>query len=563
MTWWAASRLRTKIFVAFSALVIGLLLASLWLVELAVSRQAERSLTSELVVTGEVFRQLLAEREERLTSNSVLLTGDFALKRALATYDPATLATVAVNYRERSGVDLLWILDETGHVLADAAGREAAGTSDGERPPVAAARATGKPAAAIAAVGDALVQLVAVPVLGPDIIGLLVLGANIDDATARDLQTRTGSSVSFLTADRLFASSWDVRTRGRLVLPTTDGGEPFLSKLPDGRHLSLLVPVAASLTSPLQALVQRSWDEALAPLRALRRRMALIGAGALLVALAVGVAIAHGVTAPIATLVAGMREVLRGNLEHRVAVTRRDEIGFLATSFNEMTGGLAERARIRAMIDKVVSPEVAHELLARGLALGGELREVTVLFADLRDSTALGERLTPTALLELLNAFLSRMAHAIEHEHGIVDKYVGDEIMAVFGAPLDLPDHAERAVAAAIGMIDALAALNAERVPAAPLRMGIGIASGTVIAGNVGSSERMNYTVLGDVVNLAARLQALTKEHDVGLLMNEATQAGAQTRFATRGLGTVTVRGRVATTTLYTVETSTVPPLRA
>ena len=553
MKWWATRRLRTKIFVAIAALVVGLLLVTLWLVEQAVSRQAERSLTRELMVTGEVFQQLLAEREERLMSNSILLTGDFALKRALATYDPATLATVAVNYRERSGVDLLWILDEQGQMLADAAGREPAGSKAADRPAIAAARTSGKPAAAIAAVGDGLVQLVAVPVLGPEMIGLLVLGTAIDDATARDLETRTGSSVTFLTADRLFASSWDPATRGRLVLPATGGGVPYLTRLPSGRHLSLLVPVAASLASPLHALVQRSWDEALAPLRSLRRRMTLIGFGALLVALGVGVAIAHGVTAPIVTLVTATREVLRGNLEHRVAVARHDEIGALATSFNEMTGGLEERARIRAVIDKVVSPEVAHELLARGLALGGELREVTVLFADLRDSTAIGERLTPTALLELLNAFLSRMAHAIEQERGIVDKYVGDEIMAVFGAPLDLPDHAERAVAAAIGMMDALAALNAERAPAAPLRMGIGIATGTVIAGNVGSAERMNYTVLGDVVNLAARLQGLTKEHDVGMLMNEATQAALPSRFATRSLGTVTVRGRAAPTTLYTL----------
>ena len=367
------------------------------------------------------------------------------------------------------------------------------------------------------------------------------------------IDPRTGSSVTFLTADRLYASSWDAGTRGRLVLPMEIGSTPFLSRLPDGRHLSLLVPVPASLASPLYALVQRSWDEALAPLRDLRRRMGLIGIGALLIAVGIGVAIAHGVTAPIETLVTGMREVRRGNLDHRVDVARRDEIGFLATSFNEMTGGLAERARIRAVIDKVVSPEVAHELLAHGLTLGGELREVSVLFADLRDSTALGERLTPTALLELLNGFLSRMAKAIEQERGIVDKYVGDEIMAVFGAPLDLPDHAARAVAAARAMMAALDALNAERAPAPPLRMGIGIASGTVIAGNVGSSERMNYTVLGDVVNLAARLQALTKEHGVGILMNETTQLGIQGRIATRELGTVTVRGRAAPTTLYTV----------
>ena len=553
MSWWTASRLRTKIFLAFSALIVGVLLLTLGLVEIQVRRQAERTLTRELVVTGEVFRQLLAERQDRLLSNSVLLTGDFALKRAISTYDPATLATVAVNYRERSGVDLLWILDESGHVLADASGREAAGADARDRPPIADARATDRPAAAIAAVGDALVQLVAVPVLGPDVIGFLVLGAHIDDATARDLERRTGSTISFLTSDRLFASSEDGPARGRITLPARHPSKPFLADLAAGRALSLLVPIEAAVTPPLSALVQRSWDEALAPLHALERRMVLIGIGALVVALAVGVAVAQGVTAPIATLVNGMREVLQGNLGHRVAVRRGDEIGFLARSFNEMTGGLEERARIRDVMDKVVSPEVAHELLARGLALGGELREVTVLFADLRDSTTLGEQLTPTALLELLNAFLSRMGGAIERERGIVDKYVGDEIMAVFGAPLDLPDHAERAVAAGLGMVAELRQFNAERGPAAPLRMGIGIATGTVIAGNVGSSERLNYTVLGDVVNLAARLEALTKEHDVPLLMNETTYAAVATRFPGRCLGTVTVRGRAAPTTLYTV----------
>ncbi len=553
MSWWAASRLRTKIFLAFSALIVGVLLLSLGLVEIQVRRQAQRTLTRELMVTGEVFRQLLAERQDRLRSNSVLLTGDFALKRAISTYDPATLATVAVNYRERSGVDLLWILDESGHLLADASGREAAGANAAERPPIAEARARDKPATAITAVGDALVQLVAVPVLGPDVIGFLVLGSHIDDATARDLERRTGSAISFLTSDRLFASSEEGAARGRITLPARHPTKPFLADLATGRWLSLLVPIEAAVTPPLHALVQRSWDEALAPLHSLEHRMALIGIGALLVALAVGVAVAQGVTAPVATLVNGMREVLQGNLGHRVAVRRGDEIGFLARSFNEMTGGLEERARIRDVMDKVVSPEVAHELLARGLSLGGELREVTVLFADLRDSTALGEQLTPTALLELLNAFLSRMGRAIERERGIVDKYVGDEIMAVFGAPLDLPDHAERAVAAGLGMIAELRQFNAERAPAAALRMGVGIATGTVIAGNVGSSERLNYTVLGDVVNLAARLQALTKEHDVPLLMNETTYAAVETRFTGRCLGTVTVRGRAAPTTLYTV----------
>jgi adenylate cyclase len=247
-----------------------------------------------------------------------------------------------------------------------------------------------------------------------------------------------------------------------------------------------------------------------------------------------------------------MREVLRGNLGHRVGVARRDEVGFLASAFNEMAGGLEERARIRDVMDKVVSPEVAHELLARGVALGGELRNVSVLFADVRGFTTLAERTSPEELLEVLNSYLAAMTGAVERERGIVDKYIGDEIMAVFGAPLDVSDHAERAVAAALGMLAAVAALNTARRPAAPLRIGIGIATGEVVAGNVGSPDRLNYTVLGDTVNLASRLQGLTKTYGVPLLVTEETWRAAGQ--GGRCLGEANVRGRDAAVRVYTVD---------
>jgi adenylate cyclase len=589
MRWWARSRLRTKIFLAFSALILAVLLLTLWFTQLVVSRQVQSTLRGELLTTGQVFQGLMAERAARLLTNTTLLAGDFALKRVIATYDPATLSSVALNYQERIGVDLLWITDEAGVLLADSLGRQESGRALATFSPVAEAFASGEASAAIAAVDGTLFQLVAVPVLGPDVIGFLLLGKGIDDAIARQLEKDTGSHISFLGVDdtfarrlekdtgshvslltrgQLFASSWPRREREALfpqgkIMPgllRRAPGETFLLPLAGDRLLSVVVPIDARLSPPLYALVQRSYDDALAPLYTLRRRIAWIGGGALVVALFIGVGLAGGITSPVQTLVAGMREVLKGNLGHRLRVQREDEIGFLARSFNEMVGGLEEREKIRDVMHKVVSPKIAHELLRRGVALGGEVREVSVLFADIRGFTSLSETLPPQELIQLLNAYLSRMSRVIEGEEGVIDKYIGDEVMAIFGTPLPVADHPVRAVAAAVGMLKELRRFNAERERVSPLRVGIGIATGPAVAGNVGSTERLNYTVLGDTVNLASRLQGLTKEYGVPLIMTGATYERVSSVFPCRSLGQVAVRGRQEETALYTVEGSPCAP---
>jgi len=545
-------RLRTRLFLAVSALVLAVLLAALGLVQLAVSRQTEAALARDLRTTGQVFAKLVDERGRRLATGGTLLAADFALKRVLATRDPATVRSAAESYRTRVGADVVWVLDETGVLLGDAAGVRAAGDAVGGEAPVARAIASGREAAAVALVDGALAQLVAVPVLGPDPIGWLVLGARIDAGTAAALHDDTGSSVSFVAGGRVLASTFPPAAHAALAAAAAGAAwaAPFLASVGGDRYLSVALPIASEVPGGLVALVQRSWDEELAPLRALRRRLAAIGLVAVAAALGVGAVLAGGITAPVERLAAGMREVLRGNLGHRVAVVRRDELGFLASAFNEMAGGLEDRARIRDVMDKVVSPEVAHELLARGVALGGELREASVLFADVRGFTTLAERTAPDELLEVLNAYLTAMTRAIEREKGVVDKYIGDAVMAVFGAPLAVADHAARAVAAARGMLAAVAALNAARP--APLRIGIGVASGPVVAGNVGSPDRLNYTVLGDTVNLASRLQGLTKAYGVSLLVTEETwRAAGETG---RCLGEASVRGRDAAVRVYAVD---------
>jgi adenylate cyclase len=213
-----------------------------------------------------------------------------------------------------------------------------------------------------------------------------------------------------------------------------------------------------------------------------------------------------------------------------------------------MTAGLAERDHVRDLLGKVTSPAIAAELTRRGLALGGEEKKVTILFSDLRDFTPLSERLTPSELLEILNRYFTRMSQIVDARGGVVDKYIGDALMALFGAPLEQPDQAARAMAAALEMRAALTELNRELFPDSEytLRFGIGIHTATVVAGNIGSPQRYNYTVIGDGVNAASRLESLTRqpEYATDIIVSAATLADASSRFVTRDLGAAAVKGK-------------------
>ncbi len=534
MSWWARLRLRGKIFLALAALIVALLLLTLGLVQLSITSQTERTVNEQLKVTGQVFRRLVAERAARLRTNSTLLAGDFALKRAIATYDESTLTSVALNYQRRIGVDLLWITDEKGVLLADSRGRRKAG----ETPFAGVLRdalAGGGATAVIAELDGGLFQIVAVPVLGPDVIGGLVLATSIDDATARQLRRETGSVISFLTAERLFASSLSSRWRAQLFpgdrMPADwsshTGGEPFLAVAGGERWLSLLVPIAADLPAPLFTVVQRSYDDALAPLVALRRRILAIGGVALGLALLVGAGLAGGITAPIQTLVAGMRQVLQGDFGHRLRVERQDEIGFLSSSFNEMVAGLEEREQIKETFGRYVSRPVAEAILSKRLPLAGERREVTILFQDIRGFTTISEQFDPAALVGILNQFFTEVVAAVEAEGGVIRQFTGDGVMALFGAPEAHPDDPERAVRAALAMVARLGPLN-QRFAAAglpALRIGIGIHTGEVIVGKMGPDTRLEYNVIGDPVNTASRIEGLTKEVHTTILVSSVTAA--------------------------------------
>jgi class 3 adenylate cyclase len=298
-------------------------------------------------------------------------------------------------------------------------------------------------------------------------------------------------------------------------------------------------------------------DDVLVPFERIERALALGGGVALLLSALVGVALSRSLTRPMKALVAATGRVAEGDYEAEVSVTSHDEMGTLASAFNEMARGLLAREQFRAVLNKVVSRDVAEELMKGEVELGGESRLVTVLFADIRSFTPLTEGMEPQEVIALLNECMEYLSDAIDEEGGVVDKFIGDAVMAVFGAPVTQDDHARRAIAAAMRMRVGMATLNAIRAARGdkPLSIGVGINSGVAVAGNMGSSNRMNYTVVGDVVNLASRLAGQAARGEI--LISGATLRIAGPGLKAPPLGGRALKGFSAEVEVYAVESFT------
>jgi adenylate cyclase len=290
--------------------------------------------------------------------------------------------------------------------------------------------------------------------------------------------------------------------------------------------------------------------------------VAVLAAGGLVAAVGLAALVADSVAAPLRDVQHAMAQVRDGALDVRCRVVSNDEIGAVAEGFNEMVEGLRERERIRETFGKYVSPEVRDEILAGRASTEGAQCEVTILFADLRDFTPWVESHPAAEVVADLNAYFAEMDAAIRAQGGLVLQFIGDEIEAVFGAPLANARHADAAVAAARAMGERLEAFNAARVAAGKpaLRHGIGIHSGSVIAGNIGSSERMSYALVGDAVNVASRIQALNKDFGTTVLVSGATRALLGSTEGLAALPAVKVKGRGSEVTIYALATPAAPP---
>ncbi len=234
--------------------------------------------------------------------------------------------------------------------------------------------------------------------------------------------------------------------------------------------------------------------------------------------------------------------------------------GLLLVAVVAFRYGLEERdkRRIKASLGSYLSEKVMNEVLNNpdGVKLGGTKKEITILFCDIRGFTRYCEKRDPEKVLQVLNEYLEAMTEIILKYEGTLDKYIGDAIMAFWGAPQDQPDHAQRAVCAAVEMRYALSKFKSRQVEmdSELFECGIGVHTGEALVGNMGSSRHMNYTAIGATINLAARLEALTKQFNARIIISEATRKQIQGDFTITSIGDVTLPGFTTSTTLYTVE---------
>lgn len=275
----------------------------------------------------------------------------------------------------------------------------------------------------------------------------------------------------------------------------------------------------------------------------------------LLIGLMTSVFFSFYLSRPIASLKESAQIIGDGDFSHRVNIKRYDELGDLGMAFNQMAYGLGEREMIRETFGKYVTPEIRDQILSGNIPLNGERREATLLFSDLRDFTPYVERNEPEVVIRGMRSYFTAMQKAIKKNGGLVLQYIGDEIMAVFGVPISVDDHAKRAVDAALDMRSALDELNIIRKEEGcePFRHGVGIYTGNVLAGNTGSDDRLSYTLIGDTVNLASRIQSMTKIVGCDILVHEGAMQGVEHHFKIKKENPCHVKGYSKSITVYRV----------
>jgi class 3 adenylate cyclase len=256
--------------------------------------------------------------------------------------------------------------------------------------------------------------------------------------------------------------------------------------------------------------------------------------------------LSDSVVAPITALEEATGRVARGDFDVRVPVTSTDESGRLSRSFNDMVAGLAEREKLRETFGAYVDPEIAEHILKEGTNLGGEQVEVTVMFLDVRDFTGFAERSDAEDVVAALNRLWECVVPIVHDHQGHVDKFVGDGLLAVFGAPRRREDHADQAVRAALRIVEGV-----RRDLDEELEIGVGLNSGSVVAGNVGGAGRLEFSVIGDAVNVAARVEAATRETGDAILITDATRSLLSEDVELEPRGDIPLKGKSEPVPLY------------
>lgn len=529
----------------------------------------EETINTYLELGADVFDFVREQQAYTLQAIINSLTWDFGFRTAYAANDPATLFDAALNVLERSlgSADMLLIADLDNEVIIDT---ELQGAEQLEGSWLAliqrADSSEDGSAEMIASIGGRPFQLIALPLYLPRQVAWIVGGFALDQDFVDQVAETTVSDVSIVTTEagrvsEVIASTLSTDEQSALaeqlnVNPSVINALQLV-RYGEEEFTTLLRSLYDDPESSLQvfAAIQRSYDENNENVIQFRNLLIEFYGLILVLSLVAVIFLARSITRPVSRLAHAVKRIEDGDYGMRAQVQSRDELGALAESVNSMARGLAEKEKVRDLLGKVVSQQIAEELLNNPVELGGEERIATILFSDIRGFTSFCEGKPPQKVLEELNKVLSRISDIIEAHQGVVDKYQGDAVMALFGAPVAGERDADNAMAAALEIIAALEAMDSQ------LAACVGVNTGLVVAGNLGSANRLNYSVIGDTVNLAARLESLTRYYNVNNIVSEASRQAAPD-YIYRELDEVQVAGKREPVKIFELvgARSSVPP---
>jgi len=544
-------------------LTLFLVILSLFLVHFFGLKLIRKNSRQELLLTNQVLNRVLEARYQQLMVSSHHLRDDAKLVAGLKANQSVKIREAVTEHQRHLKTSHIIIADKKGRIIFDGTNpRDIDLSTKTALSPYIQKALAGETTFDIHIEDQHAFQVYYSPIYDPadpshrTILGLTGLGFPLNDRAIQSIMDIGRMNISFLSEGRFAASTlppneiqtWKNDFSG---MPSSAKFPYFIShKLSGNQTMELWNQTG---TGSIHYVIHQSLSDSERILSQFQFILLALGLSCVALAGVFSLRLSKTLQQPIQDLIQGTRLVIDGRYTQRLTVHQNDEIGELTGYFNQMLQGLQQKEHIRSAMNKVVSREIAEELLKSQLKLGGEIRFCTILFSDIRNFTSISESLDPQEMIGMLNDYLTLMSQIIETKQGVIDKYIGDTIMALFGAPISHIDDVNNCLHGALEMLWALNDFNYRRSweKKPTIRIGIGINTGPVVAGNMGSENRLNYTVLGDTVNLAFRLQSLTRLYKVNCIISEYTAKEAKGNFLFRELDLVRVKGRSAPVRIF------------
>lgn len=509
--------IRLKLFLLLSGLTVAVLTTVLIAVNIVSTKTIRRNVLADFATLQQVFKLQQDSRYIRLIESASLLAENSSFKANVELEDEASVYFSVLEFSAFTVTNIMIVTDNIGNVLAWYGRQDLHGTNLSEIPVVADALDGYYPELDpewpdIWAFENELFQIVAIPILkGNDIVvGTLILGAKFTNIEAEELILNPNQTLSFFLDDQLIASSNDAKssedyrpflTENPTLIDSVTHGlmlSPTMQTHIAGTEVLLSVsPLGAGENAYFIASVPVEFE--FAELIALQDNIIVIAAISIVLIIIISLVLGRFFAEPIKNLSSAMASVSEGKFDVSVKTNTADEIGFMAHSFNQMVVGLKERFALQNYVGSHTL-EMIKETSQGKMELGGYREELAILFTDIRGSTAKIEKSTPEDFIEMLNKTLTAQAEAVDEFHGSIDKFVGDSIIALFSGE----DALERALQASIKMQKDF--YEDKELPHFFAGLGIGVNFGSMVLGNMGARNRMDYTVIGPEVNLCARL---------------------------------------------------------